>query len=74
MFTHTTNPTLFLHPVQRQFWQQSMVKHIGEHLLIGCDVAIPRRKKGENLFSLEVKLEKNPALPVAQTRPCCSSP
>jgi hypothetical protein len=51
-----------------------MVEHIDEHLRIGCHVAIPRRKKGENLLSLEVKMEKNPALPVAQTRPSCSSP
>src|SRR6266571_396935 len=74
MFAYTTKHTLFLHPVQRRFWQQSMVEHIGEHLLIGCNVAIPRRKKGENPLSLEVKMEKNPALPVSQTRPCCSSP
>ena len=51
-----------------------MVEHIGEHLLIGCNIAIPRVKKGENLLSLEVKMEKNPALPLSQTRPCCSSP
>ena len=52
-----------------------MVEHIGEHLLIGCNVAIPRVKKGENLLSLEVcEKEKNPALPLSQTRPCCSSP
>src|SRR6266567_2719118 len=51
-----------------------MVEHIGEHLLIGCNIAIPRVRKGKNLLSLEVKMEKNPALPLSQTRPCCSSP
>jgi len=43
-----------------------MVEHIGEHLRIGCNVAIPRRKNGKNLLSFSVRWRRTLLFPFSR--------